>query len=82
MILAICALLSLQLHAEDTRDQVRNEILKSFDEANQARQTTINELEKTVKNIKSNEQKKYPKLKINKEKRHKYIKTYKNSKRL
>jgi len=51
MILAICALLSLQLHAEDTRDQVRNEILKSFDEANQARQTTINELEKTVKSI-------------------------------
>ena len=51
MILVMGALLSFQIHAEDTRDQVRSQILKSFDEANQARQTTINELEKTVKSI-------------------------------
>ena len=51
IILPLLALTFSQIHAEDTRDQVRNEILKSFDEADQARQTTIDELQKTVKSI-------------------------------
>jgi len=51
MILFAGALLSFQLHAEDTRDQVRNEILKSFDEAGTARQIAIDELRETVQSI-------------------------------
>ena len=51
IILPLLVLIFSQIHAEDTRDQVRNEILKSFDEVDQARQTTIDELQKTVKSI-------------------------------
>ncbi len=51
IILPILVISFSQIHAEDPRDQVRNEILKSFDETDQARQTTINELQKTVKSI-------------------------------
>lgn len=51
MILSVGALLFSQLYAEDTRDQVRDEILKSLNEVDKARQTTINELKETVKNI-------------------------------
>jgi len=51
MILFVGALLFFQLHAEDTRDQVRDEILKSLDEVDKARQVTINELRATVKSI-------------------------------
>jgi hypothetical protein len=51
MILSVGALLFFQLHAEDARDQVRNEILKSLDEVDKARQTAIDEMQKTVKSI-------------------------------
>ncbi len=51
IILPLLALTFSHIHAEDTRDQVRNEILKSFGEADQARQTTIDALQKTVKSI-------------------------------
>ena len=51
MILSVGALLFFQLHAEDTRDQVRSEILKSLDEVDKARQTTIDEMKETVKSI-------------------------------
>jgi len=51
IILFVGALLFLQLQAEDTRDQVRDEILKSLDEVEKARQITINELRETIKSI-------------------------------
>ena len=51
IILSVGALLLSQLQAEDTRDQVRNEILKSLDEVEKARQVAIDELRVTVKNI-------------------------------
>lgn len=51
MILSVWAVMLLQLNAQDTRDQVREEILKSFDEANQERAQAVSELDETVKNI-------------------------------
>jgi len=51
VILSIGALLFFQLHAEDTRDRVRNEILNSLDEVDKARQVTIDELRETVRSI-------------------------------
>lgn len=51
IILFVGALLFFQLHAEDTRDQVRDEILKSLDGVEKARQVTINELRETVRSI-------------------------------
>ena len=51
IILSVWAVMLLQLNAEDARDKVREEILKSFDEANHARAQAVSELDKTVKNI-------------------------------
>lgn len=51
IILSVGALLFSQLYAEDTRDQVRDEILKSLNEVDKARQVTIDELKETVKSI-------------------------------
>ena len=51
MVLSIWTLMLLQLNAEDTRDKLREEILKSFNEAEQARTQVISELGETVKSI-------------------------------
>lgn len=51
MVLSVWTLMLLQLNAEDTRDKLREEILKSFNEAEQARTQVISELGETVKSI-------------------------------
>ena len=51
MLLPLTLLLLSSVNAEDTRDQVRNDILKSFNEAVQAREATINELNVAVQTV-------------------------------
>jgi len=51
MILLLLNVMLLQLNAEDTREQVRAEVLKSFNEADAARTQAVRELDETVKSI-------------------------------
>ena len=51
MILSVWVFAFSQVVAEDTRDAVREEILKSIDAVEQARQNAVNELRETVRDV-------------------------------
>jgi len=53
MILSVLVFAFSQVVAEDTRDAVQKEILKSIDAVEQARQDAVNELRETVKDVES-----------------------------
>ncbi len=53
MILSVLVFALSGLVAEDTRDAVREEILKSIDAVEQARQDAVNELRETVRDVES-----------------------------
>ncbi len=51
MILSVWGFIFSQVVAEDTRDAVREEILKSIDTVEQVRQDAVNELKETVRGV-------------------------------